>query len=187
MRVAPIGLIARDPFVLAVDAAALTHGHPSGYLAAGALAELISHLMKGEPLQTAVQRARDRTAREPGAGEVTDAIDRAFRMASSGRTPSVNEVEEIGAGWVAEEALAISVYWALVSDDLRAGLLLAVNHGGDSDSTGAITGNILGALLGKESLPVDLLDDLEGRFIIEQLADDLAVDHPLDWDRYPPN
>ncbi|MFN8027118.1 MAG: ADP-ribosylglycohydrolase family protein [Acidimicrobiia bacterium] len=54
-------------------------------------------------------------------------------------------IEALGAGWVAEEALAIGVYCALVATDLRAGLLLAVNHSGDSDSTGSIAGNLLGA------------------------------------------
>ena len=48
MRVAPIGLVAEDPFRLAADAAALTHGHPSGYLAAGALADLIGELAAGQ-------------------------------------------------------------------------------------------------------------------------------------------
>jgi ADP-ribosyl-[dinitrogen reductase] hydrolase len=37
--------------------------------------------------------------------------------------------------------------------DLVMGLRLAVKHSGDSDSTGSITGNILGALLGKGAIP----------------------------------
>lgn len=187
MRVAPIGLVADDAFSLAVQAAALTHGHPSGFLAAGAFAELISHLMTGEPLQSAVQLARDRTNIEPGAAEVTDAIDKAVRVAASGQVPGVNSIEELGEGWVAEEALAISIFCALVAGDVRDGLVLAVNHGGDSDSTGSITGNILGAMFGEENLPRDLLRDLEGRSVIEQLADDLALDKATDWQRYPPN
>jgi hypothetical protein len=47
------------------------------------------------------------------------------------------------AGWVADEALAIAVYCALVAERLRHGVRLAVNHSGDSDSTGAMTGSIL--------------------------------------------
>lgn len=50
-------------------------------------------------------------------------------------------VERLGAGWVAEEALAIGVYAALVSPDVMSALTLAVTHSGDSDSTGAIAGN----------------------------------------------
>jgi ADP-ribosylglycohydrolase len=74
---------------------------------------------------------------------------------------------------VAEEALAIGVYCALTAPGFRSGVLLAVNHGGDSDSTGAICGNLLGASLGAGAIDADLLDGLEGRDVITQVADDL--------------
>ncbi|MBK8809431.1 MAG: ADP-ribosylglycohydrolase family protein [Acidobacteria bacterium] len=68
---------------------------------------------------------------------------------------SALRVSVLGGGWVGEEALAISIYCSLVSEnDLSGALLLAVNHSGDSDSTGAITGNILGALHGIGAIPV---------------------------------
>ena len=37
---------------------------------------------------------------------------------------------------MAEEALAIAVFCALAAPDFESGVLTAVNHGGDSDSTG---------------------------------------------------
>ena len=80
---------------------------------------------------------------------------------------------QLGEGWVAEEALAVAVYCALTATDFRSGVLLAVNHGGDSDSTGAICGNLLGAGLGARGIGADLLDGLEGRETITQVADDL--------------
>jgi ADP-ribosyl-[dinitrogen reductase] hydrolase len=52
MRVAPIGLACDDPFTLGCQAAALTHGHPSGYLAAGAFALMISELVRGQDCAT---------------------------------------------------------------------------------------------------------------------------------------
>jgi ADP-ribosylglycohydrolase len=52
------------------------------------------------------------------------------------------------------------------AEDVLDGLLLAVNHSGDSDSTGAITGNILGTILGEQALPSDLLECLELRAAI---------------------
>ncbi len=76
-------------------------------------------------------------------------------------------METLGGGWVGEEALAIGLCCALVAPDVRSGLLLAVNHSGDSDSTGSIAGNLLGAMHGLDALPQDLLDDLEGRYVIE--------------------
>jgi ADP-ribosylglycohydrolase len=59
---------------------------------------------------------------------------------------------------------------------VRTGLLLAVNHSGDSDSTGAICGNLLGALHGETALPAGLVAELEGRGTILQLADDFVLE-----------
>ena len=53
---------------------------------------------------------------------------------------------KIGQGWVAEEAMAIAVFCSLRSPNLEEGVVMAVNITGDSDSTGAITGNLMGAM-----------------------------------------
>jgi ADP-ribosyl-[dinitrogen reductase] hydrolase len=53
------------------------------------------------------------------------------------------------------------------------GVLMAVNHSGDSDSTGSLTGNLLGALFGVEAIPRHWLDKLELHDVIERLATDL--------------
>jgi ADP-ribosylglycohydrolase len=75
------------------------------------------------------------------------------------------------------------------ADHFRSGVLHAVNHGGDSDSTGAICGNLLGAAFGAAAIDGDLLDGLEGRDIITQVADDLydvfAGGQPPPAERYP--
>jgi len=52
-------------------------------------------------------------------------------------------------------------------------VLLAVNHSGDSDSTGAITGNLLGLMLGVGAIPEKWLAELELRAEIEAMAGDL--------------
>jgi ADP-ribosylglycohydrolase len=74
--------------------------------------------------------------------------------------------------------------------DFRKGVLLAVNHGGDSDSTGAITGNILGALLGRSSIPDEWITQVELADVINGVAMDLYnADHlgVIDCVKYPPN
>jgi ADP-ribosylglycohydrolase len=58
MRVAPIGVVAEDPeaaFRLGCEAAAITHGHPSGYYSAGCLAAILCHLRQGQSLAEAIQ------------------------------------------------------------------------------------------------------------------------------------
>ena len=144
-------------------------------------------------------RARPCPTRSLGAVELAQwpdarrdhALDRCRSRCRQRRGTSTRErIETLGGGWVGEEALAIGLCCALVAPDVRTGLELAVNHSGDSDSTGSIAGNLLGALHGVDALPADLLRQLEGRALIETVAGDLAdvfVDRrPVDSTRYPP-
>ncbi|WP_269855668.1 ADP-ribosylglycohydrolase family protein [Streptomyces sp. RPT161] len=178
MRSAPFGLLVGwEPGLvcqLAVECAAQTHGHPTGYLAAGALAVLVHALAHGNSLEEAVQQALTQLAVHSGHEETTQALRGALEAARQG-PPSAARVESLGQGWTAEEALGIGVYCALVAEDVRHGLLLAVNHSGDSDSTGSICGNLLGVQHGETALPPAWVVELEGRETILQLADDFSM------------
>ena len=62
MRVAPIGLVSKglkpeQTFQLAAEAAAFTHGHPSGYLSAGAMATMVRFLAEGADLRSATDQS----------------------------------------------------------------------------------------------------------------------------------
>ncbi|MFC0600408.1 ADP-ribosylglycohydrolase family protein [Streptomyces palmae] len=179
MRSAPFGLLVGwEPqlvFQLAIECAVQTHGHPTGYLAAGAFALIVHGLARGEDLEGAVRRAMAHLADQPGHEETTDALQRALDAVRQG-PPTPERVESLGEAWVAEEALAIGVYCALVAEDMRHGLLLAVNHGGDSDSTGSVCGNLLGTLHGETALPPAWLAEVEGRATMLELADDFAME-----------
>lgn len=75
---------------------------------------------------------------------------------------------------MAEEALAIALYCGLLGTkkvlSVEDALRLAVNHDGDSDSTGAITGNLLGISLGSDHIPQDLIGtDTEVASLIDLL------------------
>ena len=165
MRAAPVGLYAwaqrwspAQTLATGTALAALTHGHRSGTLTAGVLAVLIQALCEGMTLPAALARAKP--------------LLQAARYAASDLEPA-QAVARLGEGWVAEEALAIAVYCALIAADLRAGVILAVNHDGDSDSTGAIAGNLLGALHGVQAIPAEWLTPLELRRVIDAVANDL--------------
>lgn len=180
MRVAPVGLLAEDEdqaFSLGCAAAAITHGHPSGYYSAGCFATIIYLLMSGRSLPEAIELALRILVRPENESheECAHAIHRAMGLwRVSGLNPSPEVIERMGGGWVGEEALAISLYCALVSqDDFGRGVLLAVNHSGDSDSAGAITGNLLGLMLGAGAIPEKWMAELELRAEIETVARDL--------------
>ncbi|MFI5530192.1 ADP-ribosylglycohydrolase family protein [Kitasatospora sp. NPDC051853] len=177
MRSAPFGLTGAGPsaaFERAAQCAQLTHGHPTGQLAAGAFAALVDRVVAGLPLPEALAVAVELLERHPNATETLEALDRAVRIAAEG-PPSAEAVERVGLGWIAEECLAIAVYCALTTSDARSALLLAVNHSGDSDSTGAVCGNLVGALYGAAALPADWLAAVEGRELVTETADALVA------------
>jgi len=186
MRAAPIGLFGERPFDIGCQSCAITHGHPSGYLAGGALAAIITEILQGTPPAQSIARVREVYA-SALAGEVEVAIDRAMEAAAT-MPRTAETLETLGGGWVAEEALAIAIWCTLVARDFTDGVRLAVNHSGDSDSTGSIVGNILGAALGEEAIEAHWLADLELREEITQVADDLfaaRMGQPVDPERYP--
>ncbi|MFI6347963.1 ADP-ribosylglycohydrolase family protein [Streptomyces sp. NPDC050560] len=179
VRSAPFGLLVGwEPQLvaqLAVECAVQTHGHPAAYLAAGAHAVIVHGLARGEGMDGAVQRALALLAARQGHQDVTDALQHALGAVRQGM-PTPARVEELALGGGAEGALAAAVYCALVGDDIRHGLALAVNHGGDSASCGALAGALLGALHGETALPPAWLAEVEGRPTVLQLADDFAME-----------
>lgn len=190
MRVAPAGFVPFDDyaFELGSGLAAITHGHATGYLAAGALAHIIGCLNDGLVLENAVESALELLRAEPEGGECVVALEKAVGLARE-KEPTPETVESLGSGWVAEEALAIAVYCSLVADDFRSGVLSAVNHSGDSDSTGSITGQILGTMLGVEAIPKEWLSGLQLGAVVERVAHDFVdvfyEDKVLVNDLYP--
>lgn len=180
VRAASVGLFARnlpgwtlsDGFRLAVDIAALTHGHPTGFLAAGVLAALIWRLADGRTLPDALMEAKSLLVGWTGFEETFESIERAERLATSS-VPRSEAVTSLGEGLVADEALAIGIYSALVAPDYAKGALLAVNHSGRSDSTGVIAGALLGTRDGVNGIPALWLSAIEAPDVLGPVADDL--------------
>lgn len=183
MRIAPVGLFGNQAFQgigadnavfdLGCDLARITHGHPTGYLSAGAFSLLIAHLMRGTDFIDAIQRVVAVLETYEGSEETCAAIEKAIDL--SFRHPrDILALRQLGEGWIAEESLAIAIYCTLsYQDDFRNAVLLAVNHGGDSDSTGSMTGNLVGVMLGFQTIPRDLLEGLELKGVVQQVAEDL--------------
>ena len=180
MRVAPLGWLTPWPqaqvFQVAAEAAALTHGHPSGYLSAGALAALVWGLFHGQTLAPAANEvlglldAAEAGLRRP---EVAEKVAQALALVQDG-TDSEVAIQRLGEGWVGEEALAIGLYAALTGRDFAEVIQLAANHDGDSDSTAAIAGQLYGAWQGLGVIPprwvrrLDVFEEMVG--LVESIA-----------------
>lgn len=188
MRVAPVGLYLpkhnkniAEIDQIGAEIAAITHGHPLGYIPAAVLVHIISRCtfsaMKLEEIVTeAIETVMAIYKSKPNINEFESIMNKAIYLAHQDLN-DLEAIREIGQGWVAEEALAIAVYCTLkYPNDFVKAVTTAVNHDGDSDSTGAITGNIIGAYLGRRHIPDEFIEPLELKEVISEIAVDLLED-----------
>ncbi len=189
MRVAPLGLMdysrVNDDVIIkeAAMLAAITHGHSLGFMTASILVYIIRNIVyfnddNTRTLKDIVIDSRDKVCdyfrEDTHVNELKDIINLAIEL-SENDMDDLDNIHRIGQGWVAEETLGIAIYAALkYHNDFSKGIVAAVNHEGDSDSTGAVTGNILGAYLGYSSIEDKWKKDLELRDVILEMADDLC-------------
>ena len=210
MRVAPMGLLlagymernGRSPYTIqemfeaGAKIAEVTHLHPLGFLPAGMITELLFKLVPLSPYEA--QRSISNLAEE-----TIQTLDIAFKgkyqsekryladLTRSAIQLAKSDIEDraaikqLGEGWVGEEAWAIALFCAIRHiDSMRDAIIASVNHDGDSDSTGSICGNIMGAIYGYEEIKRQHLfcpagrefkDTIELADIILAIADDLTT------------
>ncbi len=192
MRVAPIGLYGathgwplQETARIAGEAAALTHLHPLSTYSSAALAVIVQECVNTEHVNTEVFKKIIETTlsvitevygeRASSINEFVDIIRKAVRVADIS-LPDWKIIENgLGEGWVAEETLAIAVFSVLRHiDDFGTCLTCAVTHGGDSDSTGAVAGNIIGAIVGYDAIPTKFTTPLQLHELITDMADALV-------------
>ena len=161
MRVAPCAFFS-DAFETAGESAHYTHGHLTGHLAAGLYAAILQRLWQSQlPLEQACIDALESYGGRPGMEETRRLVEYILRLHRQAIKPTPELIEDIGGGWVADEAMAIGLWCALAANSLEDGICLAVNHSGDSDSTGMIAGNLLGMVHGASQIPEHWLQDIE--------------------------
>ena len=210
MRVAPVGLLAAsylahnnnqwkdgDIIKLGAESAEITHGHPAGWLSAGLLAHIIYEIV-----ERSYFKRIDRLEFEHIVGTachymivyfnslqeyiypLQSMMFKAIELANQD-IPDSEAISQLGEGWTGDEALAIGVYCACRHiDSVEDAIIASVNHDGDSDSTGSVCGNIMGAIYGYEHIKErnifcpdgeNFEDTLELSEIILALADDLSM------------
>ena len=201
MRIAPIALCLNEDVIgdFSAKSCALTHGHPLAILSAYTLGYIIYYALSDYPMEkaveTAIQKMNDWTAEGVDKDqkpikiryknekvELTELFNKAIRLAESD-VEDQDAIRQLGMGWVADEAVAIAIYCSLkYEDNFEDAIIAAANHDGDSDSTAAITGNIVGARVGYKNIPDYYKNNVELKDIILELSDDLANGIPLKED-----
>ena len=200
MRTAPMALLSElhgyadgDKLycdMCAAEAARLTHKHPLGFIPSAILNDMLMQILEDdakrleEYVEEALRRLPEIVSPEDEGkkyGDLwPDEIRKQGRLLGKALELAATDIEDhyaiesIGGGWTGHEALAIAVYSAARHrDSFEDAVVSCVNHSGDSDSTGAICGNIMGALLGRSAIPACFIDSLELRDVIEEIATDL--------------
>lgn len=193
MRVAPIGIFsAAHPRLLDLEhacylaghAADITHKHPMSTYSSMALAMIVADCMAHDTVDQDKFRfiVINRTFKlldlyfkeETQLSELQKLVQSAIDFAVSDKSDT-EAIRELGEGWVAEETLAIAIFSVIrYIDDFEKCIRCAVNHDGDSDSTGAVAGNIIGAILGYNAIPQKYVTNLELHDVLLSVADDLG-------------
>ena len=186
MRVAPVGLRYRGDDMEKLDMegaeiAALTHGHSMSHMSSAMLVHIVNRLVYGETSKTLsaiIEDALDTVTLLFDGDEHLEKFKALMNLAvilSENSDDDLSNIHRLGEGWIAEETLAIALYCSLkYQDNFSRAITVSVNHKGDSDSTGAVTGNIIGALLGYDEIEPDWIEDLELVDVIERMADELS-------------
>ena len=176
------------------DCAVITHKHPLGYLSAAFMADLVYYILMYDQqitfsvlegflsaVCTDVKREFTSEREQKAIDELWCLIEKAINQAGDITVLDEFAIPCIGEGWTGDEALAIAVYCTMKHlDSFEDALAAAVNHNGDSDSTGAICGNIMGAIIGCEAIPQHFKQKLELRELIIDLADDIVKGCTID-------
>ncbi|TAL27898.1 MAG: ADP-ribosylglycohydrolase family protein [Alphaproteobacteria bacterium] len=196
MRVAPLALLDLPPekiFELGCDSAALTHGHPEAFVATGAIALLIHYAARDEDMASAVKKTvavLEQYGDRPDYAAGVDACLKALALARQKASAQPCDLHVMDAlpgqlgypnPFLAVPVLAHTAYALLSAPEkpdaagIKSAMALAISHSGDSDSVGAIVGNVLGARYGAGVIPQEWLAVLVQRADVEKMADALSV------------
>ena len=188
MRIAPIGLYVNNSKlagIVASEASAITHGHQLGIMPSFVLASMLNHILnQGVSIFDALMKSIEELKEyDKFDKENLDYFINLTNKAIDLSKDNINDIEaikELGEGWVAEEAFAIALYSCLkYENSFENAVICAVNHDGDSDSTGAIAGNLIGTVVGYNNIPKYYIDNLELKETILEIAHDLSIDIPV--------
>ncbi len=143
MRTMPIAFFAsnvEEAFLWGAKQAALTHGHPDGYLSSAAYAAIVYELLHNtRNILDAVKVIEPILEQYHHSDNMLSVLNKTVWTIKD--IPGLTKnglTKELGNGWVGEEAFAVALYCAATSISFSEVLEKASNHSGDSDSTASL-------------------------------------------------
>lgn len=170
MRIAPVGLLYHADLERLVDvtrsASRITHTHSIGIEGAIVQVMAIARAVQIEPvpdLEIDGIEFIDHLISRSKEDEFIIRFRKSQELLMGGHRPSKDDlVYYLGNDVQAHKSIPLAVYCFLNNyHSFKDAVVCAVNMGGDTDTLGAMTGAIAGALHGASSIPKAWLDDLE--------------------------
>ena len=160
MRLAPIPMAYRnnhESLKWAVRSSKVTHAHPTCYNSCAYLTYLIANTLNGESKETIL---------------LNQSLYVGVESVSMGAYKTKTEAEIKSSGYVIDTLEA--ALWAFyTTDSFEEGCIKVVNLGDDSDTVGAVYGQLAGAYYGYDAIPKRWVDKIVQREMILEIADKL--------------
>jgi ADP-ribosyl-[dinitrogen reductase] hydrolase len=172
MRLAPVPMFYAQDAVLAIErsgeSSRTTHGTATAVDACRYYGALLFGALNGEVRQTLLSAhyapITGYWKDHPLVAEIDEIAAGSYKQRSP---PQI-----VGSGYVVRSMEA--ALWAFYhSSSFKEGALLAVNLGNDADTTGAIYGQLAGAVYGESGIPAEWRERLAMRELIDSYADEL--------------
>ena len=135
-----------------MDCSRLTHRHVRCQIACAFFVEIGAAIVWGAKMKDAISLAQSQI--KPLIEDRFPAEKKPFGRLLGPNLETLDRSEVSGSGYVID-CLEASLWCALQADSYRDGVLAAVNLGEDTDTTGAVTGGLLGLRFGIDDIPVD--------------------------------
>lgn len=155
------------------DVSAITHAHVRSQMACGIYISIAVALLAGASLQAAYLQGLEKIQSIYSEREYL-LERRHFGRIFSGEIAKL-PVEEINSGGYVIDTLESSLWCLLNTSSYSEAVLKAVNLGGDTDTTAAVTGGLAGIYYGVENIPPEWMNKLARKQDIINLAERFAA------------
>lgn len=157
MRILPLifeiqGKDIKTQFDLVWENSALTHGHIRAAMSCMIYLNMAENLRNGLTKTKAYQKTRKDISRLWGIINFSESEKKHFERVIQADIQDVKK-ENIKSGGYVIESLEAGLWCLLKTDSFESAVLMAINFGHDTDTTGAITGGLAGIYYGAETMP----------------------------------
>ena len=157
MRILPLVILLKDlniekRFDLVKEVSSITHAHNRSIISCFYYLEFALQLMEGKDKFAIYENLKITISEFLNSNEMyRDELPHFYRLLNG----NIHELDEdaIQSGGYVIQTLEASIWCLFTSDNYEEAVLKAVNLGGDTDTTGAVTGGLAGLIYGFESIP----------------------------------